>query len=145
MTDQQNEAHEWLSDYEDIKMKEIRALEERQSKLLSQGVGNYDAEKIRGGSDPNPSESKMIEYSLITKQIEEKKHEIAYKSAQKLQVINKVKNPLHRLFLIERYINQKYSWEQVGRIHNYEKSQANTIGRDALDAVYPFVKEAKYG
>lgn len=112
---------------------------------MAQGVGNYDAEKIRGGSDPNPSESKMIEYSLITKQIEEKKHEIAYKSAQKLQVINKVKNPLHRLFLIERYINQKYSWEQVGRIHNYEKSQANTIGRDALDAVYPFVKEAKYG
>ena len=59
MTDQQYEAHKWLLNKEDddkivTSEDELRELVERRSKLLDQGVGNYDAEKIRGGSDPNP-------------------------------------------------------------------------------------------
>lgn len=149
MTDQQYEAHKWLLNKEDddkivTSEDELRELVERRSKLLDQGVGNYDAEKIRGGSDPNPSESKFIEFSYLSAQIEEKEKRIASKNIQKYQVIEKVSDPLLRAFLIGRYINGKI-WEQVGRDHNYEKSQAHDIGLKALDAVYPYVKEAKYG
>lgn len=149
MTDNQYEAHKWLLNKEDddkivTSEDELRELEERRRKLLDQGVGTYDAEKIRGGSDPNPSESKFIEFSYLSEQIEAKKKKIADKNIRKYQVIERVSDPLLRAFLIGRYINGKI-WEQVGRDHNYEKSQAHKIGMKALDAVYPFIMEVKRG
>lgn len=149
MTDNQYEAHKWLLNKEDddkivTSEDELRELEERRRKLLDQGVGTYDAEKIRGGSDPNPSESKFIEYSYLSEQIEAKEKKIADKNIRKYQVIERVSDPLLRAFLIGRYINGKI-WEQVGRDHNYEKSQAHEIGMKALDAVYPFIMEVKRG
>lgn len=149
MTNNQYEAHKWLLNKEDddkivTSEDELRELEERRRKLLDQGVGTYDAEKIRGGSDPNPSESKFIEFSYLSEQIEAKKKKIADKNIRKYQVIERVSDPLLRAFLIGRYINGKI-WEQVGRDHNYEKSQAHEIGMKALDAVYPFIMEVKRG
>ncbi len=45
-----------------------------------------------------------------------------------------------RGMLKARYIN-RLTWTQVGKLYNYERTQAFKYGKKALDAVAPFVPE----
>ncbi len=142
MTNDQYAAHCWLSRMwgaED----EVRALDTDRRRLLDQGVANYDSKHISGGSDPNPNELRMVEYSEICAKIERKCSFIAKENLRTLEIIDRLDNAQFRALLINYYINQMASWERVGKKMNYEKSRAHDLGMAALDAVYPFIpKEA---
>ena len=142
MTDNQNDAHRWLKRMwgsED----EIRALNKDRERLLEQGVANYDSKHVPGGSDPNPNESRMIEYSEICAKIDARCLYIAKENLRTLEVIDKVANAQFRALLINYYVNQMASWERVGKEMNYEKSRATELGCQALDAVYPFIPKGE--
>lgn len=139
MTDEQFTAHCWLSRMWDMDT-EVNQLLERRETILSalSGIGKYDDETIHGGSDPNPTETKNIEYSVLSEQIEKRLNAIAVENIQTLKVIDMVPNTMLRGMLKARYINRK-SWTEVGRIYNYERSQAFEYRKKCLDAIYPFI------
>lgn len=142
MTENQNDAHRWLKRMwgsED----EIRALNKDRERLLEQGVANYDSKHVPGGSDPNPNESRMIEYSEICAKIDAKCAHIARENLRTLEVIDHLTNAQFRALLINYYVNQMASWERVGKEMNYEKSRATELGCQALDAVYPFIPKGE--
>lgn len=142
MTENQNDAHRWLKRMwgsED----EIRALNKDRERLLEQGVANYDSKHVPGGSDPNPNESRMIEYSEICAKIDAKCAHIARENLRTLEVIDRLTNAQFRALLINYYVNQLASWERVGKEMNYEKSRATELGCQALDAVYPFIPKGE--
>lgn len=142
MTENQNDAHRWLKRMwgsED----EIRALNKDRERLLEQGVANYDSKHVPGGSDSNPNESRMIEYSEICAKIDAKCAHIARENLRTLEVIDHLTNAQFRALLINYYVNQMASWERVGKEMNYEKSRATELGCQALDAVYPFIPKGE--
>ena len=99
MTENQNDAHRWLKRMwgsED----EIRALNKDRERLLEQGVANYDSKHVPGGSDPNPNESRMIEYSEICAKIDAKCAHIARENLRTLEVIDHLTNAQFRALLI---------------------------------------------
>ena len=104
------------------------------------GIGKYDAEHIPTQNGENASESKNIEYSLLSEQIDKKTMELASENIRTYVVIDKVSDPMLRGMLIARYINRK-SWADVGKLYNYSKSRAFDYRLIALDAVIPFVPQ----
>lgn len=139
MTDNQYTAHVWLSRMWDFDS-EINQLVMRRDKILDSlsGIGKYDDKAIPGGSDPNPTETKNIEYSLLSEQIDAKLMEIAKENVRTQAVINRVENNLLRGMLFAWYIN-RLDWRGVGKIYNYEKSRVYELRNKALDAVLPFI------
>lgn len=137
MTDEQNIADIWLSRMADSDG-EIIELEERRDKLANQGVMAYDADKVHGGSDPNPAEARYIEYSYICGEIERKSTRLANENIRTHKVIDQVSNALYRELLVGHYLNNK-TWEQAGKVCFYEKTRARELGYEALTAVYPFI------
>ena len=116
----------------------------RRGKILDSlsGIGAYDAERVRGGSDSNPTESKNIEYSLLCERIEKLERKIANENARTIDVINKVKDSKLRGMLFARYINH-FSWNKVGEMYHYSRSGSFNYRNASLDAVRQFIpKEA---
>lgn len=143
MTEQQYYANQWLSRMFDS-YGEIEQLEIRREKILSSmsGIGKYDDENVPGGSDSNPTESKNIEYSLLTGRIEKLQRKVSIENARTMDIINKVKDTKLRSMLIARYINH-FAWRKVGEMHYYSKSSSYNYRKACLDAVTPFIpKEA---
>lgn len=139
MTDNQYIAHVWLSRMWDFDS-EINQLVMRRDKILDSlsGISKYDDKAIPGGSDPNPTETKNIEYSLLSEQIDAKLMEIAKENVRTQAVINRVENNLLRGMLFAWYIN-RLDWRGVGKIYNYEKSRVYELRNKALDAVLQFI------
>ena len=130
-------SEKWLSRMWDVD-EEIKSLEERRNDILGAKISCYDPKKIRGGSDPNPTESKNIEYATISQKIEEKTKLLATENVRTLEVIEKVEDAKIRGMLISRYLNRK-SWVQIGKDYHYEKSRANDYRIMSLKAVYEFI------
>lgn len=137
MTDNQFYAHRWLSRMWDVDG-EIRSLDERRADILGAKISNYDPKKIPGGSDDNPTETKNIEYAMLSELVEKKSTILSEENIRTLEVINKVGDAKFRGMLIQRYLNRK-TWLQIGKEYHYEKSRAFDYRKLALDAVYPFI------
>ena len=137
MTDNQYYAQTWLKRMWN-KAEEVKEYEQQAEDILGAKIPAYDAEKIPGGSDPNPTETKNIEYSILSEQIEKKTIELANENIKTWQVIVNVENTTLRGMLIARYINRK-SWTEIGKLYNYSKSRAFDYRKIALDTVYPFI------
>ena len=139
MTDQQFYAHRWLSRMWDYDA-EIDQLVMRRQKILDSmsGIGKYDAEHIPAQTGENASESKNIEYSLLTEQIEKKLRFLGSENVRTIAVIDHVGETMLRGMLKARYIN-RMTWTQVGKLYNYERSRAFDYGKKALAEVAPFV------
>lgn len=139
MTDEQYNAHRWLSRLWDLDT-EIAQLVMRRDKILDSmsGIGKYDAEHVPAQTGENATESKNIEYSLLTEQIEKKMNTLGRENVRTLQVIDKVDETMLRGMLKARYIN-RLTWTQVGKLYNYERTQAFKHGKRALAAVVPFI------
>ena len=127
----------WLSRMWNVD-NEIRSLDDRRADIIGAKISCYDPKKIRGGSDPNPTESKNIEYATISQKIEEKTKLLASENVRTLEVIEKVEDAKIRGMLISRYLNRK-SWVQIGKDYHYEKSRANDYRIMSLKAVYEFI------
>ena len=146
MTDKQYHAHLWLSRMWDANT-EIDQLVIRRTNIISSlsGIGKYDAEHIPTQNGENATETKNLEYSLLSEQIEKRLSTVGKENARTIQVIDQVSNTMLRGMLKARYIN-RLTWTQVGKLYHYEKTQAFKYGKKALDAVAPFVpKEAIEG
>ena len=139
MTDEQFYAHKWLSRMWDKDI-EIEQLIVRRDVILASmsGIGKYDAEHIPTQNGENPTETKNIEYSLLSEQIDKKTMELASENIRTYIVIDQVQDPMLRGMLIARYINRK-SWAEIGKLYNYSKSRAFDYRLLALDAVSPYI------
>lgn len=143
MTDEQYYAHRWLSRMWD-KDVEIEQLIVRRDVILASmsGIGKYDAEHIPTQNGENPTETKNIEYSILSEQIDRKTMELASENIRTYVVIDMVSDTMLRGMLIARYINRK-SWTEVGKLYNYSKSRAHDYKFLALDAVIPFIPKGE--
>jgi len=141
MTDEQYHAHSWLSRMWNADI-EINMLIDRRDKIIGSmsGIGKYDAEHIPTQNGENSTESKNIEYSLLTEQIEKKMHSLAAENVRTHTVIDKVDDTMLRGMLKARYIN-RLSWQQIGKAYNYEKTRTFHYLKEALDAVSPFIPQ----
>lgn len=139
MTDAQYYAHRWLSRMWDKDI-EIEQLIVRRDTIVASmsGIGKYDAEFIPAQTGENSTETKNIEYALLSEQIEKKIMALAAENIRTYQAINQVEEPMLRGMLIARYINHK-SWTEVGKLYNYSKSRAFDYRLIVLDAVLPFI------
>lgn len=139
MTDKQYYAHRWLSRMWNVNV-EIDQLVMRRQKILDSmsGIGKYDAEHIPAQTGENSSETKNIEYSLLTEQIEKRLNALGAENVRTIKVIDKVENTMLRGMLKARYIN-RMTWTQVGKLYNYERSRAFDYGKEALNAVAPHI------
>ena len=139
MTDDQYYAHKWLSRmwYIDI---EIEQLIIRRDAIIASmsGIGKYDADHIPTQDGENATESKNIEFSLLSEQIDKKLQSVSNENSRTLAVIGHVQDNMLRGMLISRYLNRK-TWTQIGKEYNYERSRAFDYRKIALDAVYPFI------
>lgn len=139
MTDAQYYAHKWLSRmwYIDI---EIEQLIIRRDAIIASmsGIGKYDAEFIPAQTGENSTETKNIEYALLSEQIDKKLQSVSNENSRTLAVIGCVQDNMLRGMLISRYLNRK-TWTQIGKEYNYERSRAFDYRKIALDAVYPFI------
>lgn len=142
MTDSQYCAHLWLSRMWDADI-EINQLILRREKVLASmsGIGHYDAELIPSMTGENGSESKNIEYSILSEKIEKKESEMSFENVRTMEVISKVENSMLQGMLTARYIN-RLTWTEVGNLYNYGKTQVYEKYRlEALDQVYQNIPE----
>lgn len=139
MNDKRFKANEWLSRMDNCDG-EIKMLYTRRDDIVNSmsGIGKYDDKAVKGGSDPNPTEAKLIEYSTICARIEKLEGEMSTENTRTLAVINQVKSSKLRGMMIGRYINH-LSWEKVGKMFYYAKSSSYTYQNKCLDAVFPFI------
>lgn len=137
MNDSQFAAHRWLSRMWDVD-EEIRSLEERASNILGANISKYEVKEPPSKADPNPTESKNIEYSMLKAEIDKKNQELAYENVRTYEVISKVAEPKYRGMLYSRYVLRK-SWKMIGKEYNYERSQAFEYRKIVLDAVAPYI------
>ena len=145
MKEEQYYANQWLSRMFDV-MGEIEQLEIRKEKILSSmsGVGKYDTNTgVFGGSDDNPTESKNVEYSLLTDRIEKLQRKVSIENARTLDTINKVTDTKLRGMLIGRFINH-FSWRKVGEMYYYSKSSSYNYRLACLDAVVQFIPQEAF-
>lgn len=139
MTDKQYYAHRWLSRMWDVDT-EIAVLIYRREKIIASlsGIGKYDIDHIPTQDGSNATESKNIEYSLLSEQIEKRLNALGAENVRTVNAIAHVEDPMLRGMLIARYIN-RMTWTQVGKLYNYERSRAFDYSKKALDAVAPFI------
>lgn len=137
MTPNQYDAHIWLSRGWGDEAKIDQKVRYR-DKLNSWGVGKYDAELIPSQTGENTSESKYIEYAMLSQEIDSLVKEYMTENRRTETVINKAKDDEQRRILYDWYINQ-VKWFDLCKKYGYEKTQLYVHRNRALDAVYPFV------
>lgn len=139
MTDQQYYAHRWLSRLWDYNT-EIDQLVMRRQKILDSlsGIGKYDAEHIPANTGENSTESKNIEYSLLTEQIEKRLRFLGAENVRTIEAIDNVDDTMLRGMLKARYIN-RMTCTQVGKLYNYGRSRAYDYIKQALTEVEPYI------
>lgn len=146
MTDNQYDAHIWLSRMWNAD-KDIENILIRRERIVSSmsGIGKYDSEFIPTQTGENSTETKNLEYSFLTEQLEKKLAEMSRENVRTQQAIEKVDDIMLRGMLRARYI-LRLSWTEVGKQYHYGKSQMHEkYKKDALDAVYPYIpKEEIY-
>lgn len=137
MNGKQYDAHTWLSRTWDTEAYIQNKVDQR-DKLNSWGVGQYDAKHIPANTGENTSETKLINYTELSSEIEKKISEYMYQTSRTEEVINKVSNKLFRNILYGWYINHK-DYKSLCSEYNYGSTQIYAIRAKALDAVYPFI------
>lgn len=139
MTDKQYYTHRWLSRMWDVDT-EIAQLIYRREKIISSlsGIGKYDAEHIPTQDGTNATETKNIEYALLSEQIEKRLNALSRENVRTIKAIDRVDDTMLRGMLKARYIN-RLTWTQVGNLYHYGRSRAFDYGKAALDAVAEFI------
>lgn len=137
MTDNQFEAKEWLNRMYKA-AQDIEATKRNLEAILAEmgGVGNYEA----GFNSKNPkaSETKMLRYSQISKELDKKLGDLFDEDVQTVRVINKLENQQYRAILRDRYINH-LSWRKIAKLHNYSEARLYEMHRDALEQIWQFI------
>lgn len=139
--ERQYESHIWLSRMWDTDG-EIKALIGRRDDIVSSmsGIGKYDAKHIPTQNGENTTETKNIEFSFISAQIEKLSSDLAFENIRTIKAIDNLSDPKLRGMLKARYLTRR-SWVQIGKDYHYEKSRIYGYRGIALDAIRPFVPD----
>lgn len=144
MTNEQYYVSRWLARMWDADI-EVNQLIARRDEIISMmsGIGKYDDEFIPAQTGENSTETKYLEYSELSAQIDKKLDLISRENNRTLQTINKVDDSMLRGMLVARYV-RRLSWQDVGHLYNYEKTITYKKYRlAALDAVMPFIPKGE--
>ena len=145
MNDELYYCDQWLCRIWDVD-KEIEQLEFRREKIVCSlsGIGKYDSKTILGGSDSNPTESKNIEFSMISEKIDKLQNQLSSENSRTIDAISKVEDSKLRGMLYGHYINRQ-PWKKVGEQYFYGKSRTFDYRSMCLKAVCEFIpKEFLY-
>lgn len=143
MTDEQFYAKDWLNRMFQT-ARYIESLENKREIVLSSlsGIGKYDSEHISGSNGENITESKNLEYSILSEQIDKERQKLSREDIRTLNVIGKIENTPEGQFmksiLIDRYLS-RMSWEKIAEKQNYSPSRIFELHAVALSKIYPFV------
>ena len=141
MTDKEYYSQEWLRRMWN-KEEEIKEYEKKAEALLGAKIPAYDAEKIPGGADPNPTETKNLEYSTLMFEIDKKKNELSYENILTFNVIQNLKDAKFRGILYAYYVNRKTIKQIAGDFH-YAESSVKEFKRKALNLIYPYIPKGE--
>lgn len=141
MTDKEYYSQEWLRRMWN-KEEEIKEYEKKAKDLLGAKVSDLDSDKIRGGADPNPTETKNLEYSTLMFEIDKKKNELSYENILTFNVIQNLKDAKFRGILFAYYVNRK-TIKQIAVDFHYAESSVKEFKRKALNAIYPFIPKGE--
>ena len=141
MTDNQYYAQTWLKRMWN-KAEEIKEYEQQAESLLGAKIPAYDAEKIPGGSDPNPIETKNIEYSTLQFEIDKMRNELHYENIRTYNIIQNLTDPKLRGILYAKYVNRK-TWKQIGIDFHYGESRIKDFHLMALGLIYPYIPKGE--
>ena len=143
MTDEQFYAKDWLNRmYQTVRY--IESLERKREVVLSSlsGIGRYDAENIPGGNGENSTETKNIEYSILSEQIDKERQKLSTEDIRTLNVIGKLENTpegqLMKAILIDRYLT-RLPWEKITEKQNYSSSRLFELHAVALSKIYKYI------
>jgi hypothetical protein len=142
MTDRQYYAKRWLNRMYGLS-NEIDALEFRRQTIIASmgGVARYGNDEFSASSG-NPTETKNIEYALLSEKIEEKSEILTAENTRTLEVIDSIPDdPQHRDFktiLIYRHVSFM-TWKLIEDKINYSESRTFELYDLALDMVYDFI------
>ena len=141
MTDNQYYAQTWLKRMWN-RAEEVKEYEQKAEELLGAKIPAYDAEKIPGGSDPNPTESKNIEYTTLMFEIDKRRNELSYENIRTFNIIQHLTDSKYRGILYAHYVNRK-TFKQIATDFHYAESSIKEFHRKALDAIFPFIPKGE--
>lgn len=137
MTDNQYEAKEWLNRM--FKMaQDIEATKRTLETILAEMGGVAKYEQSFGSQNPKASETKLLRYSQVSKELDQKLNQLYEEDVQTIRVINKLDNPQYKAILRDRYINH-LSWHKIAQLHSYSEARLYELHRDALEAIWEFI------
>lgn len=143
MTDERLYAKDWLNRMSNT-IRLIESLETKRAEVLASlsGIGTYDAEFVPGNNGENVTESKNLEYSILSAKIDYQRQRLSKEDIRTLDVIGKIENSpkgqLMKSILIDRYLS-RLSWGRIIKKQHYSESRIHELHIAALDMIYPFV------
>lgn len=150
LTTRQWEAHIWLSRMWNVGNK-IESFKTRQADIISSlsGIGKYDSEHIPTQNGENSTESKNIEYSILSEQIEKLNNELSAENVKTMEILANIQDIIIYDMLYDRYV-LRMSWSQIGSKYHYAQRQPYRYMHKCLDEIRQYIpeeeiKEVVYG
>ena len=150
LTTRQWEAHIWLSRMWNVSNK-IESFKTRQADIISSlsGIGKYDSEHIPTQNGENSTESKNIEYSILSEQIEKLNNELSAENVKTMEILANIQDIIIYDMLYDRYV-LRMSWSQIGSKYHYAQRQPYRYMHKCLDEIRQYIpeeeiKEVVYG
>ena len=141
MTDEQYFAKKWLKRMWN-RSEEIKEYEQQAADLLGAKIPAYDAEKIPGGSDPNPTETKNLEYTTLMFEIDKRRNELHYENIMTFNIIQHLSDSKLRGILYAKYVNRK-TFKQIAYDFHYAESSIKEFHLKALAQIYPYIPKGE--
>ena len=149
MTDNQFYAKEWLNRMYNLALR-IESLEAKRETILASlsGVGKYEIDSFPGSSGDNPTETKNIEFSILSQKIDEESNRLAEEDIRTQEVIDCLGDSkderLMKAILTYRY-SLRWGWKAIAEQIHYSESRTRDYHLLALEAIYKFIpKECIY-
>ena len=141
MTDNQYYAQTWLKRMWN-KAEEVKEYEQQAEDILGAKIPAYDAEKIPGGSDPNPTETKNLEYTTLMFEIDKRRNELHYENIRTFNIIQHLTDSKLRGILYAKYVNRK-TFKQIANDFHYAESSIKEFHLKALTLIYPYIPKGE--
>lgn len=143
MTDDQYYAKEWLNRMYNLSLW-IESLEKKRESVLASlsGIARYDAD-FTGSNGENATETKNIEYSILSEKIERESEKLAAEDIRTLDVICKLgdskEERLMKTILNLRYVERYGTWTKIADKIHYSESRTHEYHLQALQAISEFI------
>ena len=143
MTDEQFYAKEWLNRMYNLSLW-IESLEKKRESVLASlsGISRYDSD-FTGSNGENATETKNIEFSMLSQKIEEESEKLASEDTKTLEVICRLgdskEERLMKTILVLRYVERFGTWNRIAEKIHYSESRTHEYHLLALETIYKFI------